>query len=54
MKRVPLVDGLAHAILRSTEASPVTRALAIEVDRRAQARWRRERYARQRRAEDRV
>lgn len=52
MKRtVSLVDGLAYAILRSAEASPVQRAFAIEVDRRRLARWRRERYARQRRAE---
>jgi hypothetical protein len=50
-RAVSLVDGLAYAILRSTEVSPATRTLASEVDRRAQARWRRERYARQRRSE---
>jgi hypothetical protein len=53
-RAVHLGDGLAYAILRSTEVSPATRALAIEVDRRAQARWRREQYARRRRAEARA
>jgi hypothetical protein len=52
VKRVqPIRDGLVYAILRSTEVTPATRALASEADRRAQARWRRELYARRRRAE---